>query len=121
MRHEVPVVTFDAGLVERVFVHQLENAVKHGDSTLPHNPLVGIPAIATVSTLKLRVRCLKKTPAAAANDSCLIWTLAYQFARQLSIRTKAVSARTMPMAGKPQNHLPQKLGANSPTTIPPFD
>ncbi len=56
MPEELPLVEFDAGLMERVLVNLLENAVKYGGSTPPHHPVVEISVITTASTLELRVR-----------------------------------------------------------------
>lgn len=53
---ELPLVEFDAGLMERVLVNLLENAVKYGSSTPSHSPVVEISVMATANNLELRVR-----------------------------------------------------------------
>jgi two-component system sensor histidine kinase KdpD len=53
---DLPLVEFDAGLIERVLVNLLENAAKYGVATPPHHPTVEVAASTTASALELRVR-----------------------------------------------------------------
>ncbi|MDT7517677.1 DUF4118 domain-containing protein [Rhodoferax sp. TBRC 17660] len=53
---DLPLVDFDAGLVERLLVNLLENAAKYGDSIPPHHPAMEVTASVTAGTLVLRVR-----------------------------------------------------------------
>jgi len=53
---DLPLVEFDAGLMERVLVNLMENAAKYGVSTPSHVPALDVSAQATPDTLELRVR-----------------------------------------------------------------
>ena len=53
---DLPLVEFDAGLIERVLVNLMENAAKYGVNTPPHTPAVEVSALARQDTLELRVR-----------------------------------------------------------------
>jgi two-component system sensor histidine kinase KdpD len=53
---DLPLVEFDAGLIERVLVNLLENAAKYGVAMPQHQPTVEVAASVTASTLELRVR-----------------------------------------------------------------
>ena len=53
---DLPLVEFDAVLIERVLVNLLENAAKYGVATPAHVPAVCVVARCTASTLELRVR-----------------------------------------------------------------
>jgi two-component system sensor histidine kinase KdpD len=53
---DLPLVEFDATLMERVVVNLLENASRHGVSSEGHSPAVVVRARTTPSTLELVVR-----------------------------------------------------------------
>ena len=53
---DLPLVEFDAGLIERVLVNLLENAAKYGVATPPQQATVEVAASVTAGTLELRVR-----------------------------------------------------------------
>jgi two-component system, OmpR family, sensor histidine kinase KdpD len=53
---DLPLVEFDASLIERVLVNLLENAAKYGVSTPPANPAMVVSASVTASTLVVTVR-----------------------------------------------------------------
>lgn len=53
---DLPLVEFDAGLIERVLVNLLENAAKYGVATPPHKPAVEVAASVTAGTLEFHVR-----------------------------------------------------------------
>jgi two-component system, OmpR family, sensor histidine kinase KdpD len=53
---DLPLVEFDAGLMERLLVNLLENAAKYGAATPTHTPAVEVSAQVTPDTLELRVR-----------------------------------------------------------------
>jgi two-component system sensor histidine kinase KdpD len=53
---DLPLVDFDATLMERVLVNLLENAAKYGVSTPVHSPAVHLSARTTGASLELRVR-----------------------------------------------------------------
>lgn len=53
---ELPLVEFDAALMERVLVNLLENAVKYGVGAQASDPAVVVSARTTPSALELRVR-----------------------------------------------------------------
>ena len=53
---DLPLVEFDAALMERVLVNLLENAAKYGVSPIGHKPAILISAAVTPSTLELSVR-----------------------------------------------------------------
>jgi len=53
---DLPLVEFDAGLIERVLVNLMENAAKYGVNTPPHTPAVEVSALASQDILELRVR-----------------------------------------------------------------
>jgi two-component system sensor histidine kinase KdpD len=53
---DLPLVEFDAGLIERVLVNLLENAVKYGQPLRRTGPLAVISASVTPTTLALSVR-----------------------------------------------------------------
>ncbi len=53
---DLPLVEFDAGLIERVLVNLLENAVKYGQPVHAGNPLAVVSARVTPTTLELSVR-----------------------------------------------------------------
>ena len=54
--HDLPLVEFDASLIERVLVNLLENAAKYGVSSLPSDPAIVISASITSNTLVVSVR-----------------------------------------------------------------
>jgi two-component system sensor histidine kinase KdpD len=54
--HDMPLVEFDAALMERVLVNLLENAAKYGVASPVHAPAIQLSARATPSSLELRVR-----------------------------------------------------------------
>jgi two-component system sensor histidine kinase KdpD len=54
--HDLPLVDFDAGLMERVLVNLLENAVKYGQSDQPVAAPIVISATVTPATLEIKVR-----------------------------------------------------------------
>jgi two-component system sensor histidine kinase KdpD len=53
---DLPLVEFDAGLMERVLVNLLENAAKYGVSSPVRVPAIELSARATPAALELRVR-----------------------------------------------------------------
>ncbi|MDZ7938111.1 MAG: DUF4118 domain-containing protein [Rhodoferax sp.] len=53
---DLPLVEFDAGLIERVLVNLMENAAKYGVNTPPSTPAVEVSAQAGQDSLELRVR-----------------------------------------------------------------
>lgn len=53
---DLPLVEFDAGLMERLLVNLLENAAKYGVTTPARSPAVEVAAQVTPETLELRVR-----------------------------------------------------------------
>ena len=53
---DLPLVEFDAGLMERLLVNLLENAAKYGVSTPVRTPAMEVSAQVTSGTLELRVR-----------------------------------------------------------------
>jgi two-component system sensor histidine kinase KdpD len=53
---DLPLVEFDAVLMERVLVNLLENAAKYGATTPPHSPAIRISARITSNSLELKVR-----------------------------------------------------------------
>jgi len=53
---DLPLVEFDASLMERVLVNLLENAAKYGVSAAGHSPAIVVSAQANPSNLELRVR-----------------------------------------------------------------
>lgn len=53
---DLPLVAFDAGLIERVLVNLLENAVKYGQPLQAGHPLAVVSANVTPTTLELSVR-----------------------------------------------------------------
>ncbi len=53
---DLPLVEFDAGLIERVLVNLLENAAKYGVNTPPAHPAIVVTASITASTLVMTVR-----------------------------------------------------------------
>nr|WP_295776910.1 DUF4118 domain-containing protein [Rhodoferax sp.] len=54
--HGMPLVEFDATLVERVLVNLLENAAKYGAPAGAPSPAIVVRALVTPATLELRVR-----------------------------------------------------------------
>lgn len=52
----LPLVEFDAGLIERVLVNLLENAAKYGVINPPHDPAVVLSADVSASELSIAVR-----------------------------------------------------------------
>lgn len=53
---DLPLVAFDASLIERVLVNLLENAAKYGVTTPPATPAVVVSASTTATTLVVTVR-----------------------------------------------------------------
>lgn len=53
---DLPLVEFDAALMERVLANLLENAAKYGISTPTHTPAIRVSARATANALELKVR-----------------------------------------------------------------
>lgn len=53
---DLPLVAFDAGLIERVLVNLLQNAAKYGVTIPPANPAMVVIARVTASTLVVTVR-----------------------------------------------------------------
>eukprot|EP01032_Pedospumella_encystans_P033515 gene33514-37878_t len=53
---DLPLVEFDAGLMERVLVNLMENAAKYGVSVPAHTPAVQVSAQVSADALELRVR-----------------------------------------------------------------
>ncbi|GAA4021523.1 DUF4118 domain-containing protein [Actimicrobium antarcticum] len=53
---DLPLVEFDAGLIERVLVNLLENAVKYGQAVHGAGPVAFVSASVTPTTLELTVR-----------------------------------------------------------------
>jgi two-component system sensor histidine kinase KdpD len=54
--HDLPLVEFDATLMERVLVNLLENAAKYGSPAGGQEPAILVSALVTPSTLEIRVR-----------------------------------------------------------------
>jgi len=52
----LPLVEFDASLIERVLVNLLENAAKYGVKTKPADPAIVLSANVTATTLVICVR-----------------------------------------------------------------
>jgi two-component system sensor histidine kinase KdpD len=53
---DLPLVEFDASLIERVLVNLLENAAKYGVNSIPTEPSILVSASITASTLVMTVR-----------------------------------------------------------------
>ena len=53
---DLPLVEFDASLIERVLVNLLENAAKYGVGSTPANPAIVVSARVTSNTLVMTVR-----------------------------------------------------------------
>ena len=53
---ELPLVEFDAAMIERVLVNLLENAAKYGVASPLHVPAICVSARVTVNTLEIKVR-----------------------------------------------------------------
>jgi two-component system sensor histidine kinase KdpD len=53
---DLPLVEFDAALMERVLVNLLENAAKYGIASPVHSPAIKLSARTTQTSLELRVR-----------------------------------------------------------------
>jgi two-component system sensor histidine kinase KdpD len=53
---DLPLVEFDASLIERVLVNLLENAAKYGANPIPSEPSILVSASITASTLVMTVR-----------------------------------------------------------------
>ncbi|APW44255.1 DUF4118 domain-containing protein [Rhodoferax saidenbachensis] len=53
---DLPLVEFDAGLIERVLVNLLENAAKYGVATPPERPAIVVSAQVRSDALEIRVR-----------------------------------------------------------------
>jgi two-component system sensor histidine kinase KdpD len=53
---DLPLVEFDAALIERVLVNLLENAAKYGVASPAHAPAIRVSARSTPSSLELKVR-----------------------------------------------------------------